>query len=116
MSINKNLITGSTAMLILKLLNEEDMYGYEMIETLAKRSDDTFSLKAGTLYPLLHDLEDKDMVNSYEKNADSGRVRKYYSITKKGKNVLAEKENEWRTYVNAINQVLKGGESYAIFS
>lgn len=116
MSINKNLITGSTAMLILKLLNEEDMYGYEMIETLAKRSDDTFSLKAGTLYPLLHDLEDKDMVNSYEKNADSGRVRKYYSITKKGKNVLAEKENEWRTYVNAINRVLKGGESYAIFS
>jgi PadR family transcriptional regulator PadR len=115
MSINKNLITGSTAMLILKLLDGEDMYGYQMIETLTKRSDDTFSLKAGTLYPLLHDLEEKGMVNSYEKNADSGRVRKYYSITKKGRGVLAEKENEWKTYVNAINQVLKGGESYAIF-
>ncbi|WP_313758936.1 helix-turn-helix transcriptional regulator [Tissierella sp.] len=115
MSINKNLITGSTAMLILKLLDDEDMYGYQMIETLAKRSDDTFSLKAGTLYPLLHDLEEKGMVNSYEKNADSGRVRKYYSITKKGRGVLAEKEDEWKIYVNAINQVLKGGESYAIF-
>lgn len=102
-------------MLILKLLDGEDMYGYQMIETLAKRSDDTFSLKAGTLYPLLHDLEEKGMVNSYEKNADSGRVRKYYSITKKGGGVLAEKEDEWKTYVNAINQVLKGGESYAIF-
>lgn len=115
MGINKNLITGSTAMLILKLLDGEDMYGYQMIDILAKRSNDTFSLKAGTLYPLLHDLERKDMVNSYEKNADSGRVRKYYSITKKGKKVLNEKEDEWRTYVNAINQVLKGGESYAIF-
>lgn len=115
MSINKNLITGSTSMLILKLLDGEDMYGYQMIDTLGKRSDDTFSLKAGTLYPLLHDLEEKGMVNSYEKSADSGRLRKYYSITKKGKGMLAEKEDEWKVYVNAINQVLRGGESYAIF-
>lgn len=115
MSINKNLITGSTSMLILKLLDGEDMYGYQMIDTLAKRSDDTFSLKAGTLYPLLHDLEEKEMVNSYERSADSGRLRKYYSITKKGRGMLAEKEDEWKTYVNAINQVLKGGKNYAIF-
>lgn len=116
MGINKNLITGSTAMLILKLLDGEDMYGYQMIDTLAKRSDDTFSLKAGTLYPLLHGLEEKGMLSSYEKNADSGRLRKYYSITKKGRGVLAEKEDEWKTYVNAINQVLRGGETYAIFN
>lgn len=115
MGINKNLITGSTAMLILKLLDGEDMYGYQMIDTLAKRSDDTFSLRAGTLYPLLHDLEEKEMVNSYEKNADSGRTRKYYSITKKGKEILQEKEDEWQTYVKAINQVLKGGENYGVF-
>ncbi|MBU5425057.1 helix-turn-helix transcriptional regulator [Tissierella pigra] len=115
MSINKNLITGSTAMLILKLLDGEDMYGYQMIDTLSKRSDDTFSLKAGTLYPLLHDLEEKNMVNSYEKSADNGRLRKYYTITKKGKGMLSEKEDEWKAYVRAINQVLRGGESYAIF-
>lgn len=114
MSIDKNLITGSTAMLILKLLDNEDMYGYQMIKTLAQKSDDTFSLKAGTLYPLLHNLENQGMVNSYEKNADSGRLRKYYSITKRGKKMLAEKENEWRVYVDAINQVLQGGESYAM--
>ncbi len=114
MGINKNLITGSTAMLILKLLDDEDLYGYKMIETLAKKSDDTFTLKAGTLYPLLHSLEDQDMVSSYEKRADNGRLRKYYSITKKGKGMLAEKEDEWRTYVAAINQVLQGGGSYAI--
>lgn len=76
MSINKSLITGSTSMLMLKLLDGEDMYGYQMIENLANRSDDTFSLKAATLYTLLHGLEEKDMLESYEKKADSGRVRK----------------------------------------
>lgn len=113
MGINKNLITSSTSMLILKLLEGQDMYGYQMIDTLAKRSDDTFSLKAGTLYPLLHGLEEKGMLDSYEKKADSGRLRKYYSLTKKGKKMLTEKENEWDKYVNAINLVLKGGKNYA---
>ena len=116
MTINKNLITGSTAMLILKLLDGEDMYGYQMIETLADRSDDTFSLKAGTLYPLLHSLEEKEMVKSYEKVADTGRIRKYYSITKNGKKALIEKEDEWKTYVSAIDKVLTGGVNYAIQS
>ncbi|HZJ76981.1 MAG TPA: helix-turn-helix transcriptional regulator [Oscillospiraceae bacterium] len=115
MSIDKNLITGSTAMLILKLLDNEDMYGYQMIKVLAQKSDDTFLLKAGTLYPLLHNLERQGMLDSYERSANSGRLRKYYSITKKGRKVLAEKENEWKVYVDAINQVLQGGESYAMF-
>lgn len=114
MSINKNLITGSTTMLILKLLENKDMYGYQMIEILAQKSDDTFSLKAGTLYPLLHNLEDQGMLNSYEESANSGRMRKYYSITKKGKGMLREQEKEWRSYVSAINQVLQGGMSYGI--
>lgn len=112
MGINKNLITGSTAMLILKLLDDKDMYGYQMIEELGKRSDDTFSLKAGTLYPLLHNLEKQEMIVSYEKKSDSGRARKYYRINKNGKKMLAEKKDEWRSYVSAINQVLQGGMSY----
>ncbi|MBU5256593.1 PadR family transcriptional regulator [Tissierella praeacuta] len=112
MAINKNLITGSTTMLILKLLEDKDMYGYLMIEELAKRSDNTFSLKAGTLYPLLHNLELDGMVNSYDEKADSGRIRKYYSITKKGKKMLKEKKEEWNTYASAINQVLQGGASF----
>ena len=59
MPIDKSLISGSTSMLLLKLLTEKDMYGYEMIETLRKKSNDVFELKAGTLYPLLHSLEQK---------------------------------------------------------
>ena len=56
MAIEKSLLTGSTTTLILKLLEERDMYGYEMIETLAQRSDHTFDFKAGKLYPILHTL------------------------------------------------------------
>lgn len=113
MTINKNLITGSTTMLILKLLEDRDMYGYLMIEELAKRSDKTFSLKAGTLYPLLHNLEIEGMLNSYDERGDNGRIRKYYSITKKGKGMLEEKEKEWSTYASAINQILYGGVKFA---
>ncbi|MDF2673037.1 MAG: PadR family transcriptional regulator [Clostridiales bacterium] len=113
MAIDKSLLTGSTTMLLLKLLDDKDMYGYQMIEELSKRSDDTFSLKAGTLYPLLHNLEEQGMLNSYDENPDSARVRKYYSITKKGKGLLADKKAEWKTYSSAVNQVLQGGANIA---
>ncbi|MBQ2985560.1 MAG: helix-turn-helix transcriptional regulator, partial [Clostridia bacterium] len=84
MPIDKTLVTRSTSMLILKLLENQDMYGYQMIEELARRSDDTFSLKAGTLYPLLHDLEKEGAIHCCEGSA-AGRIRKYYSLTKAGR-------------------------------
>ena len=56
MSMDKSLLAGSTTMLVLKLLDGQDMYGYQMIEELARRSDHAFALKTGTLYPLLHSL------------------------------------------------------------
>lgn len=56
MTIGRNFTSGNNAMLILQLLTEKDMYGYEMIETLSKRSNNVFELKVGTLYPLLHSL------------------------------------------------------------
>ena len=56
MKVNKNMVSGNSAMLVLKLLSEKDMYGYEMIDTLSKRSDNVFELKVGTLYPLLHSM------------------------------------------------------------
>ena len=62
MAVDKSLVSGSTMMLILKLLEEKDMYGYEMIETLREKSENVFELKAGTLYPLLHGLEEKELV------------------------------------------------------
>lgn len=113
MPIDKSLLTGSTTTLILKLLEEKDMYGYQMIETLAKKSDDTFNLKAGTLYPILHGLENDKMVEAYDDRTDGARVRKYYHITTKGRKLLKEKEKEWEVYTSAVNKVLKGGIAYA---
>lgn len=112
MAIDKSLLTGSTTMLILKLLEETDMYGYQMIEELNKKSKNVFELKAGTLYPLLHTLEQKELVTSYEKTAGNARVRKYYSLTKKGRNYLREKKEEWKAYTSAVNDVL-GGATFA---
>lgn len=112
LAVNKNLITGSTTMLILKLLEDKDMYGYMMIEELGKRSDNTFSLKAGTLYPLLHGLEEQGMINSYDEISDNSRVRKYYSITKKGKKLLQEQKEDWKTYSSAVDRILRGGASF----
>lgn len=105
MNVDKSLISGSTTMLLLKLLAEKDMYGYEMIEVLRERSENVFELKAGTLYPLLHSLEAKGLLNAYEKEAGN-KVRKYYSITKHGRKILDEKKNEWEIYSRAVANVL----------
>ena len=108
MSVDKSLVSGSTGMLLLKLLSEKDMYGYEMIETLRERSQNVFELKAGTLYPLLHSMEEKKLLTAYEKEVGS-KVRKYYSITGQGRKVLAEKQDEWKTYAQAVLSVLEAG-------
>ena len=105
MAVDKSLLTGSMTMLVLKLLSEKDMYGYEMIETLRKKSQNVFELKAGTLYPLLHGLEEKGMLNVYEQEF-LGKTRKYYSITKEGKKLLKSKTEEWNEYSGAIANVL----------
>ena len=108
MAVDKSLVSGSTGMLLLKLLSEKDMYGYEMIETLKNRSNNVFELKAGTLYPLLHGLEDKGALTVYEKPVGA-KVRKYYSITKQGRKALAEKQDEWKNYAHAVLSVLEAG-------
>lgn len=108
MSVDKTLLSGSTMMLLLKLLSEKDMYGYEMIETLRQRSQNVFELKAGTLYPLLHQMEEKSFLTAYEDDT-SGKVRKYYRITRAGKKQLDQKKAEWKEYSDAVSKVLTLG-------
>lgn len=105
MAVEKTLVSGSMQMLILKLLSEKDMYGYEMIDTLRQKSENVFELKAGTLYPILHGLEDKELVVVYEEEM-GGKTRKYYSLTKKGRGMLAKKTEEWKEYTRAVEHVL----------
>ena len=108
MKVDKSLLSGSTTLLVLSLLKTGDMYGYEMIAELSRRSDKTFELKEGTLYPILHGLEQEKCVRSCEKEAPTGRVRKYYHITQKGLKRLEEKREEWRFFTEKVNGVVYG--------
>ena len=107
--MEKILVSGSMMLLIMKLLEHSDMYGYQMIEELKRRSDNTFDLRAGSLYPLLHSMEDKGYVSAYQREAAAGKPRRYYHLTELGHFTLQEKETSWRRYVHGVTQVLKGG-------
>lgn len=105
MEINKELLKGSTQMMILKLLETEDLYGYKMIKKLSEKSQNIFNLKEGTLYPILHELEKSQLVETYWENTESTRKRKYYKITSKGKKALKKKKVEWDRYIEGINNL-----------
>ena len=114
MAMNQGIkAVGNTDMLVLSLINEKDMYGYQIIDELVKRSDHTFDLKTGTLYPLLHLLEQKKYVISYEAEAATGKTRKYYQITSDGRRYLLQKQEEWTKYSDAVNRVMSGGVCFA---
>lgn len=108
MAVDKGYMSGSSRMLVLNLLNEKSLYGYELIKTLKQRSNDVFDMKEGTLYPILHKLENEELISSSNQEV-SGRVRKVYHITEKGRRVLAKEKQEWREFSLAVNQVLTFG-------
>ena len=112
MKIDKELQKGSTAMLILSQLAKSDMYGYQLTKELASESQNLFLLKEGTLYPLLHGLENKGCIESYWVESETARKRKYYRITETGKKKLAAQKEEWQAYTKAVNRVI-GGASHA---
>lgn len=106
--IDKNLIGGSAILLILTLLDEKDMYGYQIIKELDKRSDSTFQFKEGSLYPVLHKLNNKGYVKSYMEKGENGKSRKYYQITKRGKCQLKIEEEQWKKFSLSVNKVIGG--------
>ena len=110
--ISKGLMAGSTALMVLHLISTKDMYGYEIVRELEQRSRNVFSLKEGTLYPVLHMLEKDGLTSSYMQVADTGKKRKYYRITKKGTAALTEKKAEWAAFSSGVNNVI-GELSYA---
>ena len=96
-----------TELLVLSLLAGEDMYGYQIIMELARRSDHTFEMKEGTLYPVLHGLERDGMVEAYQQEAPTGRMRKYYHLTRRGTAFLKSEAASWQSYSSAVNAVLR---------
>lgn len=109
MKIDKNLIGGSSILLVLSLLEEMDRYGYEIIKELEIRSDKTFQFKEGSLYPVLHKLENDGYVKSYMAKGDTGKERRYYQITKSGKKQLEDEKEKWKVFSVSVNKVV-GGE------
>ena len=116
MKFDKGLIAGSSTLLVLTLLESGDMYGYQMIEELARRSDDVFQMKEGTLYPILHGLEKGKYLSSYEQQAPTGRMRKYYRLTRRGRELLADKKTEWARFHQGVEDVLSGGANALSFT
>ena len=111
MKISKELLKGSTKMLILEMVKDENMYGYQMIKKLKEKSNNVFEFKEGTLYPILHSLEEEGSISSYWDDT-TGKKRKYYAITTKGKKSLTEKNEEWKIFSESVNRII-GGVSFA---
>ena len=110
--IDKGYISGSSRLLVLNLLQEKSCYGYELIKTLKQRSNDVFDMKEGTLYPILHKLENDELITSVNEMV-SGRIRKVYKITDKGVKVLAKERAQWEEFSSAVNHVIAfGGQFY----
>ena len=99
---------GVLDMLVLKLLAKEEMYGYQIISELKQQSEGRFTLKEGTLYPVLYRLEDDGLVESkWSEVKEKKQVpRKYYVITNKGRQELVEIEKLWRAIQNSVAQIM----------
>lgn len=106
MKIDKELMKGSTTIIILGLLKETAMYGYQMIKEIEQKSKGLFSFKEGTLYPLLHSLESNGYIEAYWEQSNEGRKRKYYRITKEGIRYFERKKAEWESYKTAVDSCL----------
>ena len=105
MKADKSLLSGSTTLLVLSLLSTGDKYGYQMIAELEEKSDHTFAMKEGTLYPVLKKLENGGYVTAYQAEAN-GRTRKYYRLTDRGRKELVREKAQWESYAHGVNSVL----------
>lgn len=108
MKLDKGLMGGSSALLVLSLLAEKDCYGYEIIRTLEERSEGVFEYNEGTLYPILHKMESKGLLTSYKEQTEGGRERKYYHITKVGLAQLKEEIVQWKAFSESVERVVTG--------
>jgi len=107
MSVRNELVKSNIDSLLLCLINEQPMYGYQIIKELENRSQGYFKFKEGTLYPALHRLEKLQLVEGKWKSLPSGQQRKYYHITQKGHYVLTERRTNWYEFLNAVNLIIQ---------
>ena len=102
---NPPFMSGVPELLLLRLLDEREMYGYELVRSIKQVTDDAISLGEGVIYPVLHSLERNGSLRSKRK-AVSGRTRVYYSLTKKGRERLVKLRGEWRRIQSGVATAL----------
>ena len=102
----QEMLKGNTETLLLALLEAEPMYGYQIVKEVEKRSSGYFAFKEGTLYPALHRLERANLVEGAWQDTPNNVRRRYYQITAKGNQALADRSQEWQRFTQAMNSIM----------
>ena len=105
MRIERELMRGAGPVAVLQLLAERERYGYELALDLDTRSEGVLAMGHSTLYPLLYNLEAKGLIVGKWRDADSGRERKYYALTARGRTQLSEHRKQWRAVNVAMSRL-----------
>jgi len=108
MKFESQLLKGIAPVVVLEILSRGKMYGYELSEAIEQKSGNILTLGKGTLYPLLYNLEAKKLVKGQWEKTDSGRERRYYSITSRGKEELAKQKAQLKELTAGLNLVFGG--------
>ncbi len=103
---NPNFMNGVPELLILRLLGEQEMYGYEIVAAIRARTSDAISLGEGVVYPVLHALEREGALKSRRKLVN-GRTRVYYTVTRKGETRLATLIRQWKEITETVGQAIR---------
>ncbi|MGE4572400.1 MAG: PadR family transcriptional regulator [Candidatus Izemoplasmatales bacterium] len=104
--ISSDVIRGHIDTIILNLLTDKDMYGYELVSVIKEKSNSLFNIKEATLYSVLQRLETKELIVSYFGEKSHGRKRRYYKITPLGRAYLKEMIEEWKILKNIMHHML----------
>lgn len=102
---SKELLKGAADTLVLAAFADGEMYGYQVVRELERRSEGFFCLKEGTLYPILHRLEKQGLLAARWQTMPNGSERRYYALTGAGRRSLSAKLSEWDGFVRAVSRV-----------
>ncbi|MEZ5404346.1 MAG: PadR family transcriptional regulator [Bryobacteraceae bacterium] len=103
-----DLLQGTLDVMVLKTLSHGPLHGYGIAQKILLASRRIVDVQQGSLYPALHRLERKGLVASEWREGESGRMAKYYALTKAGRKQLEDEVEQWSRYSSAVNWVLEG--------